>query len=67
MLRYGCTCVDLIAFLGAHGGRVGLSSLLLLAFPSDRTEGGGVTERGESSLKNKDKGIKTELNPQTSC
>lgn len=60
------TCVDLIAFLRAHGGRVGLSSLLLLAFPSDRTEGGGVTERGKSSLK-KDRSIKTELKPQTLC
>ena len=45
------TCVCLIAFLWAHGGSIGLRSLLLLAFPANRTEGGGVAQRGKSSLK----------------
>lgn len=54
MLKHGqfCThtCVDLIAFLWTHGGNTGLSSVLLLAFSPDRTEGGGVAQGGEGGL-----------------
>lgn len=55
MIRCACTCVDLIAFLWAHRGSTGLSSLLLLAFSPDGTKGGGVAEGGEGGLKKKKK------------
>lgn len=44
------TCVGLAAFLWAHRGGTGLGNLLLLAFPTNGTEGGGVAQGGESGL-----------------
>lgn len=62
MVGHACTCVDLIAFLWAHRGSTGLNSLLLLAFPADGTEGGGIAQGGEGGLKSMEQGRKTKLN-----
>ena len=50
MVSFVHTCVDLIAFLWAHRGNTGLSSIFLLAFSPDGTEGGGVAQGGEGGL-----------------
>lgn len=61
MVSFVHTCVDLIAFLWAHRGNTGLSSVLLLAFSPDRTEGGGVAQGGEGGLNCKEQVQKVNL------
>lgn len=56
------TCVDLVAFLWAQRGSTGLSSLLLLAFSANGTEGRGVAQGREGRLKCMEQSTDSEVN-----
>lgn len=57
-----CTCVELAALLWAHWGSTGLSSILLLAFSPNRTEGRSITQGWEGGLQCKDQNKRWILN-----